>query len=495
MDGSIPSVQIPISFSDFFDVSEEQVDAYGAFNVSMVSDLPLFIDPFLLFHSENAEYRALHDQIVRYVTFLRVHAHLAEKNIGLLKEWYFFPEVRQNWFGYSKVGNGGHGLGKKFADSINSNFRTVLRDFGSDPAKSEHFEKIGLFKTGVGRDAVSDLVTNLLHGYLASYTESFAKAHVDSKLLRRFTIRKAEFDYSTSLWRHRTYLLPAYQGDYVLLTPKDMLTKDETWINFHALRDRFRYIVDSLPNDQTRERINHFLRGVIPANPKAVEVTAGYQKALFEFPEIADYFASEREESGRGAVTASSEKVREAQQLYMQRAKKLATSVNEQTGFYQIEPNSLDAARNRVAFLKQVIENQDGYRIFYVKGRPIKREADLQILFKLTWFATFYDVNSEVNNGRGPVDFKVSLGNRDASLVEFKLASNSALKKNLQNQVAIYEKANQTSKSLKVVLYFSASELAATNRTLKSLGLEKSESIVLIDARQDNKPSASTATS
>lgn len=487
------SVQIPISFSDFFGISEDRVEDYGAFNVSLVSDLPLFIDPFLLFHSEKAEYRALHDQIVRYITFLRVNAQRAENNAGLMREWYFFPEVRQNWFGYSKVGNGGHGLGKKFADSINFNFRTVLRDFGSDPNKSEHFEKIGLFKTGVGRDAISDLVANLLHGYLASYTEKFSKENIDGAFLRRFTIRKAEFDYSTSLWRHQTYLLPAFQNDYVLLTPKDMLTKDEAWINFHALRERFRYIVDSLPNEQARERINHFLRGVIPANPKAIEVTLGYQKTIFEFPEIVDVFANEREESGRNAVTASSEKVREAQQLYMERARRLAASVNEKTGFYQIEPDSLGAAKERVFFLKQVIENQDGYRIFYIKGRPIKREADLQILFKLTWFATFFDVNSEVNNGRGPVDFKVSLGSYDSSLVEFKLASNSALKKNLQNQVAIYEKANQTVKSLKVILYFSASELATTKRILKGLGLESSGSIVLIDARNDNKPSASTA--
>ena len=31
----------------------------GALDISVVSDLPLFVDPFLLFNSENAEYQAL----------------------------------------------------------------------------------------------------------------------------------------------------------------------------------------------------------------------------------------------------------------------------------------------------------------------------------------------------------------------------------------------------------------------------------------------------
>jgi hypothetical protein len=58
-------------FSDSFGVAPEELEAYGAFDISLVADLPLFIDPFLLFTSEKPAYRALHDEIVRYVSFLR----------------------------------------------------------------------------------------------------------------------------------------------------------------------------------------------------------------------------------------------------------------------------------------------------------------------------------------------------------------------------------------------------------------------------------------
>ena len=82
---------------------------------------------------------------------------------------------------------------------------------------------------------------------------------------------------------------------------------------------------------------------------------------------------------------------------------------------------------------------------------------------------------------------------RDKSLVEFKLASNTQLKRNLQKQVAIYEKASDTEQSLKVIIYFSARELARVGKILRELGLRDKSDIILIDACADNKPSASKA--
>lgn len=138
-----------------------------------------------------------------------------------------------------------------------------------------------------------------------------------------------------------------------------------------------------------------------------------------------------------------------------------------------------------------MIENNDGYRVFYVKGNPVKRESDLQLMFRLTWYAAQEDVNSEVNNGRGPVDYKISRGSKDSTLVEFKLASNSKLKQNLENQVAVYEAANQTKQSIKVIMCFSEIELVKTARVLNELKLTGSKAIVVIDASRDNKRSAS----
>ncbi len=61
----------PIYFSDFFGVATEILEEYGAFNVSVIIDLPLFIDPFSLFDSEDEHFNELLKDIIRYVKVLR----------------------------------------------------------------------------------------------------------------------------------------------------------------------------------------------------------------------------------------------------------------------------------------------------------------------------------------------------------------------------------------------------------------------------------------
>jgi hypothetical protein len=144
-------------------------------------------------------------------------------------------------------------------------------------------------------------------------------------------------------------------------------------------------------------------------------------------------------------------------------------------------------------YLKDVVENQDGYRAFYRDGQLITQEKHLQIFYLLTWFGTAADVNREVNNGRGPVDFKVSKGALDRTVIEFTLASNKKLKQNLENQVEIYQAANKPSKALTVITFFSENEETRVKGILKELKRENDPNVILIDGRNDNKPSESVA--
>ena len=102
-------------------------------------------------------------------------------------------------------------------------------------------------------------------------------------------------------------------------------------------------------------------------------------------------------------------------------------------------------------------------------------------------------MSREVDDGRGPADYKISRGSLDKSIVEFKLASNSQLKRNLQHQVPIYQRASDAGKALKVIAYFTAGERQKVDRILRELSIEGDQDIILIDARSDNKPSASKA--
>ncbi|MDT4967765.1 MAG: hypothetical protein QOJ64_2502, partial [Acidobacteriota bacterium] len=180
-------------------------------------------------------------------------------------------------------------------------------------------------------------------------------------------------------------------------------------------------------------------------------------------------------------------------QLFLSNTKDLAAALSEE-GYYDVPADSYANALQRAQFLKHVIEDQDLYRIFWDDGNLLpRRESDVQLIFKLTWFRSAFDVNAEVNNGRGPVDFKASIGSMDKSLIEFKIASNKKLKQNLQNQLPVYEAANETKKSVKVIVFFTAQEGDRLYSILEELDMLEAENIVAIDARNDNKPSGSKA--
>jgi hypothetical protein len=202
-----------------------------------------------------------------------------------------------------------------------------------------------------------------------------------------------------------------------------------------------------------------------------------------------DLYVAKREKAGDEAERVSAEKVRAAQEFFVRNLYAFVEKLDE-TPFYDTKPSSYKEGMARVEFLKHVIEKQDGYKLFYLDGKPVSRESDLQVMFKLTWFASEFSADAEVNNGRGPADFLVSYGSKTKTVIEFKLAKNSHLEKNLENQAEIYSDASRTTHPpIKAILYFSQKELDKVEGYLQRLKLTKCKDIVLIDARQ--KESAS----
>lgn len=479
-------------FTDYFQVSKKAIDNYGAFNISLVTDLPLFIDPFLLFNSKDEKYQKLHGKIIKYLQFLKDKSVAQQIDKGLLQEWYRFKEVKQNWLGFSARNNSGRGLGGDFAKSLNENLHNIFKDFGSEQiTKGSHLERLCLIKDGVGRDSISDFTVNLIKEFLLSYTQEFATKHIDEKFRKKLVIEKVKFNYETESWERGTYELPYFNNDFVLLTPKNILTKDEGWINKTDLIEEFHQIPNAISDEGLRSQINNYFRSVLPKKPKEKDEREAAFKTIQQFPVLVDYFIKYKEQNGDRATDISSQKVTFSEQLYLQQFKSLADLLANKTEFYNKGTETYQECQDRIKYFKDVVENNDGYKIFYVNGEPIKTENDLQILFRFVWYGTNSDVNREVNNGRGPADYKVSKGANDKTLVEFKLARNNQLKKNLQNQLEIYKNANDTKQGIHVILYFTSDELARVNKILKELNLSVGENLVLIDARSDNKKSAS----
>jgi hypothetical protein len=501
--------------SDRFTLDKSVFEAYGALNVSVVNDLPLFIDPFLLFHSEKPEYVALHEQIIKYLVFLRDRAATGSVSEGQLRNWYCFPEVRQNWLGFSVRGNDGAGLGIDFAHNLHANLHIIFSDFGEERiTKSSHLEKVCLVAEGVGRDNISDFTTNLIKDFLCRYTETFAATYLPVEAIKEVWVDRAVFNYQTQSWARKRYKLPMVDGDYIILTPRDMLTRDENWINRKDFIGQFEEIPGAISDQQLRASVFGYFeeelrRRIKPATPSATrrggrrrwrkpeptqkDRSAAALMTMQKFPQIIDYFIRLKEMRGDQAKDVSEERVFAIEYMFIEQLQNLQSILVAQTEFYKIGKNTYEEAHARLNYLKDVIENKGGQRFFYDdKGQPIEREKDLHVLYRLVWFGTPSDISAEVNDGRGPVDFKASRS-KEKTLVEMKLAKNTKLEQNLAAQAEIYQSASDAKHAIKAILYFTEAEFERVKAILKKLGLDGNRDVVLIDARRDNKPSGSKA--
>lgn len=472
-------------FSDYFDIDKKHLEDYGALNICLTADLPLFIDPFLLFASNRPEYQNLHTEVVEHLIFLKEHAiDSAEKDVNL--SLFRFPEIKQNWLGMSKYGNDGKGLGKKFAKSAISAFNGFYRNFGEEEiTEDSHIEKLTLVKSGVGKDFISDFTTNLIQEYLLEYTEKFALKHLDPIQIREFSIR-CSFDKKTKTWQPRRFKLPYFfrekTGDFIILTPLDILTIDDSTINNDDLISSFANVTRSLENESLRSSINDFFRSHLPKKPSEKDRIQAIYQTIEKFPELVDYYIKLKEDKKENIAPVTIAKIEELKTKLLDALTPLCKLLDEKSEFYKVFPNSYSEALKRAIFLKDVIENNDGYRIFYYDNKPVAKEDTIQRIFRLTWYASPFDVNSEVNNGRGPADYKISFGSGDSSIVEFKLARSSSLKANLVNQTNIYKAASKSASDISVILCYTPSELSKVNKTLKEIGKEGHENIIIIDA-------------
>ena len=160
--------------------------------------------------------------------FVRDRAQADELTEGAISQWLFFREVKQNWLGFSRQGNSGTGLGRHFAEALARNFKRVFPNFGEETVtRGSHLEKLGLLNGGVGRDHLSDLTTNLIKGHLLKYTEEFALANLRPAQTKRVHVERVNFNYETRRWQSGHFTLPWHEGDYVILTPCEILTRDE----------------------------------------------------------------------------------------------------------------------------------------------------------------------------------------------------------------------------------------------------------------------------
>jgi len=487
-----------IYFSNVFNVKHSVIEKYGALDISLICDNPAFVDPFLIF--ANPKYKKLHDFIINYLKFLR---NLSIKNEGRnlstgdYKHYYKFSEVKQSWLGYSVDGNSGLGLGPDFGKSLCYNLNKIFSKFGKEKiTESSHLEKLCLIEEGIGVDKISDFTLNLIKKFILEYTERFAKKHLDNEFVSQFAISKVEFDPQKSIWQDARFSLPFIKTkkgkDFVLLVPKEILTKQDTWISRNDFLENDTAIFNTIENDELRAKINKYFYDnlQIKLNKKKQpekdyskkSKTSALVKTVWQYPQILDYYIKFKEQKKNDALrwhVADPENVNFFLDTSVIQREIISKNFGKLTSF--------DDCISRIAFFKKILESNS--RSLYVREVPLQ-EKQLQLMFKMATYGSLFDYNSEVNNGRGPIDFIISFGSKDKIGLELKLASNKKLKHNLLNQGRVYKEDSNLRHVIKTIFFFSDKDLERVNKILKELNkpVDNSE-IFLIDCRK--KESAS----
>lgn len=124
----------------------------------------------------------------------------------------------------------------------------------------------------------------------------------------------------------KKFTLPTYAGDYVLLTPRDILTKDETWINRNEMIEDFRDICESIPNDQLRGQLSDYFNRCLPDSPKKKERESAADLTIKNYPSFIDYYIRYKEQNSGGLNV-----------IVMQRLAKLSKGILKLSNFWLIQ--------------------------------------------------------------------------------------------------------------------------------------------------------------
>lgn len=247
---------------DHFDVAFTQDDVPFAIP-HLREDIPLALDPFLLWSSDDPQYRQLHE---RLLAFFRQIAELIEggREADAARTLLTCSEPRELGLGYSQGTKRGSALGPELVSRVVHVVRATPQLL---EGQLDHIEELQLFVPGVAEDRISDLTGSILRDFFAEYTAAQAQ---EWKLpTRRFPVGMV-WDAVGAKWKAgRTVDLPYNPIDStpLLLAPLNLL-RHLPWINYE---DFYR---------------SYFSRYVLPADRSVAKVpkpdVLAYNRANYE---------------------------------------------------------------------------------------------------------------------------------------------------------------------------------------------------------------------
>lgn len=467
---------MPVTFSEQFNISESLLESTGVFDVILDVDTRVFIDPALLELCKEPEFVDVCSKVENYFSnIITLLQHSKQKNDMYWRRanrLLTFNELSGTCFGYSQNGTGGNAIGPVLRDTILSTIKELMVEGETDPVL---FELLGVFQEGIGCDRVSDLITFILKENILNYTQRI----VTKAGLPTITV-------NSNLQQYLTCRNP-YNNKPLLLLPSIILSPLPVANSFDDI-DRI-----CQENERVRQEINAYfdlgkksklqksqilelMRDNLDFRSALVKAYKTTSKSAYDFY---------NDPAGEYIWLVAAREYVTKYPLFL--TEKAITTVND----------VLSVAQKICEHFKSLVEDNGLSKLLYDNGVP-KHESAAQLLFygiaDAYCNANNIDLTKEGNNGRGPVDFKLSRGTNDKVVVETKLTSNSQLRHGIEVQLPIYMAQEKTKKAIYLIID-NGHPKALDNFITFYNDLDKSikEKISYIIVDGTTKPSASKA--
>jgi hypothetical protein len=413
-------------FSEHFSIKVKDDDDW--YDPILDSDTKLFVDPFLIFKDKSSDFKGAHSLLVGH--FNDLFMMFAEKAKLNAKSPYYlqavnllrFKEPSEFCLGYTSKGSDGSGAGwglaRQIAKAMVGAIKRGIKDLS-------HFEMLGVFEEGIGPDRIGDITCTILKDYFIDYTVAVAKAHKIPT--EEHTIEFAGVHGGD--WAKRTEHLPTnpYSGEPVLLVPKRFLRDLPTinandWWEWFGVKTKLN--IEILEGADKKKIVYEALR-----NPETVEeFAAGKAKRP------ADPYDVDGDPDGRWKWDPETLAFAKAHPLDFTKAK--------------TKRDFIEVIEKLVEQFKLFIEYERGWKLLWNDNGEPKHEEAIQLMFrgiaKHYCHANNISIDSEVDIGRGPVDFKFSRGSELTVLLEVKKMDNGKFWNGIGYQLPEYMRADET---------------------------------------------------
>lgn len=467
----------PVLFSKHFGVPAAAFNAAKLLDPILNSDTKLFIDPLLVWKSQNPIImrdgrKAVETAFSNVIGLLEISGSEGDAAWKGAYKALNLDERAETSLGYGAARNTGSSRPPKLRNGI---LRTAKEIVTLGVKNPNMIPLMGVFEEGVGPDTLSDMTTNFLLPTLCEITEAFSLAHgvPTQQFGSRYGDRKLPAN-------------PYLPGCPVVLVPRDLLRDlplAADWADVSRVVNEVREI---------RDAVNKMFGNLAKAT--VTQKKAALRRVTFSSPGLLRKLID--------AVATASESYDEKADLdgYYQFRRLLGEDPTPFVG--KLKAPARKDASSLMATVKAIIdhyqaliENNNMWELLW-NGTIPRHERASQLLFfavaNIMCAVNNVDISPETNSGGGPVDFKFSTGFNDRVLVELKL-SKGAVVHGYKTQLETYKKAAATKAGIFIIMDIGG--MGRKLRTIEKLAAdarargEQASEIIVIDARRQRSAS------